>query len=369
MSVDLDRLLATVVDSDASDLILKTGSQPAMKQAGKVLFLSESTVSAEDAESILKRISRSDTMERFEKHGEADFAFEHPERGRFRVNVFRGAGRISIVMRQVKNIIPSFAELNLPEKQFTRFANLERGLVFVTGITGSGKSTTLASIVDAINNTRNKHVLTLEDPIEYRFGDNLSIINQREIGMDTRDWITGLRNAMREAPDVIMIGEIRDDETMAAAIAAAETGHLVITTLHTVNAIQTVERVMTFFPPHQHELVRLQLSLVLEGVASQRLIPCVKTGRMVPAVEILMGSPRIREILRAGHTKDLDNALQEGAQYYGTQTFNMSLKGLYDTGLIGLEDALAASDNPDDLKLAIRGVTRGSDRGLTMRVR
>lgn len=362
--IDLDRLIATIVDSDASDLILKTGSQPAMKQAGKVLFMSDERLGPEKAREILERIARPDALVRFDEKGEADFAFEHEEKGRFRVNAFRQCGEISVVMRQIKSIVPTFSELSLPDAQFQRLASLERGIVFVTGVTGSGKSTSLAAIVDTINNTRNKHILTLEDPIEYRFEDNLSVINQREVGVDTSDWITGLRNAMREAPDVIVIGEIRDADTMEAALAAAETGHLVLTTLHTVNAIQTVERVMTFFPPHQHDLVRLQLSMVLEGVASQRLIPCQQSTRMVPAVELLMASPRIREILRQGHTKDLDQALSEGAEYYGTQTFNMSLKGLYDANLVTLDDACMASDNPDDLKLAIRGVVRGTDRQI-----
>ncbi|MAG55801.1 MAG: type IV pili twitching motility protein PilT [Planctomycetes bacterium] len=359
--LDMDRVLATVVEADASDLILKTGSQPAMKQAGRVLFLAEEPVLRDDVRAVLEQIAYAEALARFDAEGESDFAFEHPNRGRFRVNAFRQSGEISIVMRQVKSVVPSFRELCLPERQFSHFAELSRGIVFVTGITGSGKSTSLAATVDSINNTRNEHILTLEDPIEYRFVDNLSLINQREVGVDTRNWITGLRNAMREAPDVIMLGEIRDTDTMEAAIAAAETGHLVLTTLHTVNAIQTVERIMTFFPPHQHELVRLQLSMTLEGVASQRLIPCVQTGRMVPAVELLIATPRIREILRAGQTHDLSAALQDGAEYYGTQTFNMSLKKLYEDGMVTLEDACAASDNADDLKLAIRGVVRGTD--------
>jgi twitching motility protein PilT len=260
--------------------------------------------------------------------------------------------------------VPSFTELCLPERQFNHFASLERGLVLITGVTGSGKSTSVAAIIDAINNTRNKHIVTLEDPIEYRFTDNLSVINQREIGLDTHSFLTGLRAAMREAPDVIMLGELRDTETMSSAIAAAETGHLVITTLHTVNAMQTVERVMTFFPPHQHDLVRFQLSTVVAGVASQRLVPCLQSARMVPAVELLMATPRTREILREGKTRELEKSLEEGAEYYGSQTFNMSLLQHLQGGRISLDDALNASDNPDDLKLALRGVTKGVDRKL-----
>lgn len=364
MPLDLDAVAAIAADADASDLLFKVGAPPAMKNTGRVSYLADDDITPEVARAWLEKIARKDAIEAFDANGECDFAYEHPTRGRFRVNAFRQSGEIAMVLRLVKSTVPDFEELGLPTDPFTKFSRLKRGLVFVTGITGSGKSTSLAATIEAINATRNEHILTLEDPIEYRFLDNLSIVNQREVGVDTRDFLCGLRNAMREAPDVIMIGEIRDQETMEAAIAAAETGHLVFSTLHTINAIQTVERIMTFFPPHQHDLVRMQLSLVLEGVASQRLIPCVKTGRMVPAVEILMGTPRIRELLREGATKQLEEALEDGAEYYGTQTFNMSLKSLYDDGRITLEDAIDNSDAPDDLQLAIRGITRGTSSSL-----
>jgi twitching motility protein PilT len=358
--MELEKLLATTVESDASDLILKTGSQPAMKVHGRILFVSDTKLTDVQAGGYLKRIATPEAVHRFETDGEADFAFQHESLGRFRVNVFRSCGEISIVLRQIKKVIATFEELKLPVKQFSYFASLERGLVFMTGVTGSGKSTALASLIEAVNNTRNEHIITLEDPIEYKFEDNLSVISQREIGIDTHDFMTGLKSAMREAPDVIMIGEIRDPATMNAAISAAETGHLVLSTLHTVNAIQTVERISTFFPPHQHDLVRTQLSMVLEGVASLRLLPCLKTHRMVPAVELLLGTPRVRELIHEGKTKDLDKALVEGNEYYGTQTFNQSLKSLCSDGYVSEEDALQASDNPDDLKLMLRGVTRGS---------
>ncbi len=356
---DLKKTLQMAVAADASDLILKTGSQPAVKVAGKVLFLSDDAISPEDGERIVAEIAPPAMKKRFEEVGEADFSFDSNDAGRFRCNLFRQAGSMGLVMRQIKNIIPAFDDLTLPVQQFTHFANLDRGIVFVTGVTGSGKSTTLAAIVDFINNTRNKHIITLEDPIEYTFKDNLSIISQREVGVDTVSFASGLRAAMREAPDVIMVGEIRDEETMQAAISAAETGHLVLTTLHTINAIQTVERIHTFFPPHQHDLVRLQLSTVLAGVASQRLLPNLKTTGMVPAIELLMATPRVKELVFEGKTLELDKALTEGQEYYGTQTFNMSLKGHYESGLVSLEDALAASDNPDDLKLIIRGIQTG----------
>jgi len=356
---DLEKILDMAVAADASDLILKAGSQPAMKVSGRVLFLSDDRLSCEEAQLVAREIAPEDCLQKFEAKGEVDFSYVGERAGRFRVNLFRQGGAPGMVMRQIKSTIPSFSELNLPSQQFAHFANLDRGIVFVTGVTGSGKSTTLAAVVDTINNTRNKHIITLEDPVEYTFEDNLSIINQREVGTDTETFATGLRAAMREAPDVIMVGEIRDNDTMTAAIAAAETGHLVLTTLHTVNAIQTVERIQTFFPPHQHGLIRLQLSTVLAGVASQRLLPCLKTAGMVPAVELLIATPRVKELVFDGKTLELDKALQEGQEYYGTQTFNMSLKGHYEQGMISLEDALAASDNPEDLKLQIRGIQTG----------
>jgi twitching motility protein PilT len=364
--MDLDRLLKTVVDSDASDLILKIGTQPAMKVHGKVLFIGSDPIRAEEFEAVLEQIATPETRARLMKAGDRDFSCEFPGIGRFRCNAFKVMGNLAVVMRHVKNSVPSFTELCLPDRQFTQFAALERGLVLVTGVTGSGKSTSVAAIIDSVNNTRNKHIVTLEDPIEYKFTGNLSVINQREVGIDTQSFVTGLRAAMREAPDIIMLGELRDTETMSAAIAAAETGHLVISTLHTVNAMQTIERVMTFFPPHQHDLVRFQLSTVLAGVASQRLVPCLTSARMVPAVELLMSTPRTREILREGKTRELEKALTEGAEYYGSQTFNMSLLAHLQAGRISLDDALNASDNPDDLKLALRGVTKGTDRRLKL---
>lgn len=362
---DLDRILGTAVASDASDIILKTGSQPALKVHGKVLFLADDRLDAASMESFVERMAGAEAKVKL-GNGECDFAYETPKCGRFRCNAFRQGGLLSIVMRHVKAAVPGFEDLYLPMRPFDEFAASARGLILITGVTGSGKTTTVASLVQRINATRNVHIVTLEDPVEFRFTDDLSVINQREIGLDTASWTSGLRAAMREAPDVIVIGEIRDSETMAAAIAAAETGHLVISTLHTVNAQQTIERVMTFFPPHQHELIRFQMATALVGVASQRLMPCRTENRMIPAVEVLLGTPRVRELLREGKTRELDKALVEGAEFYGTQTFNQSLRSLMDVGLISVEDALAASDNPEELKLAMRGISKGNERKFTI---
>ncbi len=359
--LDLDKVLMTTVRSEASDLILKVGSPPAIKTVNKVLFLSDEPVGSDELEEAARTICSPTHWQTYETKGEVDFSFQGcGELGRFRVNMFRQSGRIGLVLRQIKSVIPGFEELALPERQFLHLSSLDRGLVLVTGQTGSGKSTSLAAMLDHIIQSRNEHIITLEDPIEYLFEDNLSIVNQREVGSDTMTFATGLKACMREAPDVIMVGEIRDAATMEAAISAAETGHLVLSTLHTVNAVQTIERIFTFFPPHQHERVRMQMATVLAGVASQRLLPSLKTQGMVPAVEFLMATPRIRELLGAGDTLALEKALIDGESYYGTQTFNLSLKELVESETVSLEDALRASDNPDDLKLALRGIQTGS---------
>ena len=257
-----------------------------------------------------------------------------------------------------QNEIPSFKDLNLPVEPLKRLASLKRGLVLATGIAGSGKSTTLASMLEYVNRTMNKHIVTVEDPVEFRFEDKRSIVNQREIGVDVSSFPQALRQSLRQSPDVILIGEMRDAETVAAAISAAETGHLVFSTLHTVNAVQTVERIISFFPPHQHELIRMQLALNLAGVCSLRLVKNKDGSSMVPAVELMINTPTVRDLLEKGETRMLPKVLAEGG-YYGTMTFNQSLIRLFQAGNISLEDALGASDNPDDLKMQMRGITQG----------
>jgi twitching motility protein PilT len=294
----------------------------------------------------------------FRRFGATDIAVELPGCGRFRCNCFNQCGEIGFVFRAIKHDIPSFKDLNLPVEPLKRLASMKRGLILATGVAGSGKSTTLASMIEYVNRNMNKHVITIEDPIEFRFEDKRSIINQREIGVDVNDFNVALRQAVRQSPDVILIGEMRDPETVAAGLAAAETGHLVFSTLHTVNAVQTVERIITFFPPHQHELVRLQMALNLAGVVSLRLMKNKDGSAMVPAVELLINTPTVRELLEHGQTRMLPKALSEGS-YYGTMTFNQSLIRLFQAGNISLEDALIASDNPDELKMQMRGITQG----------
>jgi twitching motility protein PilT len=234
----------------------------------------------------------------------------------------------------------------------------------VTGTAGSGKSTTLAAMLDWINRNEARHVVTLEDPVEFLFTDDKSTFNQREVGVDTTSFAAALRSVVRQAPDVIMVGEMRDPETVASALQAAETGHLVFSTLHTVNAVQTVERILSFFPPHHHNLVRMQLAMLLEGVVSQRLITRRDGGGRVPAAEILLATPTAREMLADGRTRELTRCIEDGHEHYGSQTFNQSLAKLVKTGKIAIEEGLSASDNAEGLKLELRGIVRGGRGGL-----
>jgi len=351
--------LRIMIKENASDLVLKSHGCPAVRVAGVIRFLGDQPLAPEVLRGYADEILGERGRREFEQTGATDTAVAVPGVGRFRCNAFHQCGELGFVFRAIKSEIPSFKDLNLPVEPLKRLASLKRGLVLATGIAGSGKSTTLASMLEFVNRTMNKHIITIEDPIEFRFEDKRSIVNQREVGTDVKDFASALRQAVRQSPDVILIGEMRDAETVSAAISAAETGHLVFSTLHTVNAVQTVERIITFFPPHQHDLVRLQLALNLAGVCSLRLVKNKDATAMVPAVELMINTPTVRELLEQGQTRMLPKALQEGS-YYGTMSFNQSLIRLFQAGNISLEDALASSDNPDELKMQMRGITQGS---------
>jgi len=355
----LEEFLRLVVKEQASDLIVKTGGLPAVRVKGSIRFISDEPVTREMATAFLNKILDEDGLRHLAERGAVDAAVALQGIGRFRCNVFRQNGEPGFVFRHIRGEIPSFKDLNLPVEPLKKLAGLKRGLVLATGVAGSGKSTTLASMGDYVNRTMNRHIVTIEDPVEFLFEDRRSIVNQREIGRDCPDFASALRYAVRQSPDIIYIGEMRDRETVEAAISAAETGHLVFSTLHTVNAVQTVERIITFFPPHQHELVRLQLALNLAGVISLRLIKVKNESGLMPAVELRMNTPTVRELLAQGLTRQLTKALAEG-QYYGTMTFNQSILKLHEPGNISFEEAMAASDNPDELKLLMRGITSGS---------
>ena len=348
-----------MVKERASDLILREGERPSMRIEGKIRFMSDERFSHEDAEALLAAILSPEDIAAFRVLMEKDVAFVVPGTGRFRANLSMQRRRAALVFRHVQERIPTLEELHLPVAPIARLARLQRGLVLVTGIAGSGKSTTLAAMLEYMNEHTERHVVTVEDPIEFVFRDKRCAITQREIGIDTADYGTALKHVVRQTPDVILLGEMRDRETIEAAMQAAETGHLVLSTLHTVNAAQTVERIISFFPPHQHQTIRLQLALSLEGVVSQRLLTRRAAAGRVPAVEILLGTPTVKELLLEGRTREIPKALDEGRQQYGSQTFNQSLRQLVADGLIEYDDALSAADNPDELTLEMRGISKG----------
>ncbi len=359
MNEDVLTHFRTMVQEQASDLILRTGHRPVARVEGNIRFLADEAFTEEQAEHLLEEILGEEDLVLFRKTHEKDTAVLIPGVGRFRANLLQQRRRTAFVFRYVKEVVPTLEELHLPPGPVQRLAMLHRGLVLVTGVAGSGKSTTLAAMIEFMNRNTQRHVVTIEDPIEFVFRDELCAITQREIGIDTSDYHRALKAVVRQTPDVILVGEMRDIETVSAALMAAETGHLVLATLHTVNAVQTMERIISFYPPHQHHTVRLQLALTLEGVVSQRLITRRTMAGRVPAVEILLGTPTVKEMVLEGRTRELPQALEEGHEYYATQTFNQSLVQLVRLGLIDYEDALAAADSPDELKLALRGITKG----------
>jgi twitching motility protein PilT len=361
--MNIREVLRAMVQLKSSDLFLKVGGPPRVRIDGAVRQLGNTSMTKDDMRDAFVVLVEEHAKELFKKGHECDCSFEDPDIGRFRVNCFMQRGNIGFVLRHVKSDIPDFRGLGLPQEQFERIALLRRGLILVTGITGSGKSTTLASMIQYMNKSVNRHVVTIEDPIEYSYVDERCLINQREIGIDTRDFKSALRNAMREAPDVILVGEMRDVETVNAAIDAAETGHLVLSTLHTINAQQTMERIINFFPPYQHSLVRMQLSLVFQAVISQRLIPRKDSPGRVPGLELMIATPTIKQMIEEGRTPDLGAAIRDST-HFGCMTFNQSLFSLYEQGHISREDALANSDNPEEMEMMFRGIQRGNSTQL-----
>ena len=353
--LDLDRLLAYAVERNASDVHIKVGSPPFIRIDGRLERIDHPPVSPVETERIAFAIMPKQRAEEFLATSDADFAYSVSGLGRFRVNVMRQRGSVGLVLRRVQSDIPSFEELGLPPV-VRKLAEHERGLVLVTGPTGSGKTTTLGSMIDYINETQKKHIVTVEDPIEILHADKASIVNQREIGTDTADFHAALKRVLRQDPDVILVGEMRDIETVKTALTAAETGHLVFSTLHTISATDSINRIIDFFPPHEQRQVRMSLGGSLRGIVSQRLVERRGGGR-IPAVEILVATGRIFDkIVNADETNEIEQIIAEG-EYYGMQTFDQSLLGIYGEGLIELREALAASTSPHDLRLMIEQFT------------
>ncbi len=357
----LQQLLAYAVKNGASDLHLTVGSPPAIRLDGEIRFVDTDALTPSDTEGFLNELMNDQQKQLFMERGDADLAHSVSGLGRFRVNVLKQRGSVGIIMRHVRGKILDFATLNLPPA-LNKIADIPRGLILITGTTGSGKSTTLASIVDWINQRKRMHIITLEDPIEFLHTNKKSIVNQREVTIDTKDFSVALRAAMREDPDVILVGEMRDAETFQAAISAAETGHIVFSTLHTTNCMLTIDRILDMFPSNMHQQVRSQISLQLRACISQRLVPSADGKGRVPAIEIMFNNPGIAMLIKENNLKQIPTALVAG-QEDGMQTFNISLAGLVKAGLIREADAMIASDNPDELKMNLQGIFLSSGRG------
>jgi twitching motility protein PilT len=360
--MELKEILHAAVQIGASDVLLKIAAPPGVRIHGDLVPLPDAPLM--DHERLERAVD--DLVDDFHRKRlalelQADFAYEMGDLGRFRVNVFRQRGELSAVIRVIPSHIRSVSELNLPTV-VERIAGERRGLVLVTGTTGSGKSTTLAAMIDCINQNRRCHIITIEDPIEYVHADRLSFVNQREVGYDAVSFAGALRAAMRQNPDVILVGEMRDLETIETAIMAAETGHLVMSTLHTLDAPETITRAISVFPEHQRDQVRLILASVVRGIISQRLLPHADGASMVPAVEVLVSSARVREyIADKEKLRDLREVIAQGHTTYGMQTFDQSLMGLLNEGLITRAEALANASNPADFELKLRGIASTSD--------
>jgi twitching motility protein PilT len=359
----INDLLKIAVSSGASDLHLKVGSYPMMRLNGTLVVASEE-----------KRLDRPDTeamasalfmdpqhVEKFRASQEVDLAYSVPGLGRFRCNVFQQRGTVGIVLRVIPTRIKTIDELGLPPV-LKRIAAEERGLVLVTGTTGSGKSTTLAAMIDYINTTRAAHIMTVEDPIEYLHRDHHSIVNQREVAVDTKSFSHALRSALRQDPDVILVGEMRDFETVETALQAAETGHLVFSTLHTLDATETINRIIGVFPPHQQRQVRIQLASVLKAAISQRLLPRADGLGRAAAVEVMVATAFIRDcVVDKDKTSMIHGAIAAGTSQYGMQTFDQAIFNLYQQGLVSLDEALRWASNVDEFKLKVQGISTTAD--------
>jgi twitching motility protein PilT len=353
--------LAGLVRAGASDLILRAGGRPSQRLAGRITFLPGRVPGPGPLLEVLDWLLGEQRMETWRETGSADASLQLDGLGRFRLNAYKQMGEPAIVIRRINEYAPYLGELNLPQPELERLAARKRGLVLVTGVAGSGKSTTLSGMIQHMNTTLERHVITLEDPVELLFREQECVISQREVGTDCPDFGDGLRHALRQSPDVILIGEMRDAETVTAALDATETGHLVFSTLHTVNGPQTVDRILSFYPSDQHSQVRARLADNVAGILSQRLIPLSGGEGLVPAYELLISTPHVRELLHGGKTAELARVIDMGTER-GLISFNQCLKRLVLERKVDLKDAMAASDRPEELVLALRGITSSAGR-------
>lgn len=358
----LKQMLVEMLNRRASDLHLRVGIRPHLRVNGTLEQIATDPLTIDTMEQVVGQILNEKQLERFHRKNEMDLALSVAKLGRFRINLFRQRGTTGIAVRAVNTTVPSFEELTLPPV-IKKLAHEFRGLIVITGTTGSGKSTTLAAMVEEMNSTRPVNILTVEDPIEYIYRDKKSIISQREVGGDTETFASALRHAFRQDPDVILIGEVRDLETMSIALTAADTGHLVLTTLHTLNVVETITRIVSFFPPHQHQQIRLLLAGTLKAIVCQRLLSRSDTPGRAPALEIMVNSAAVREcIMVPEKTVDIPELMAQGQVQYGMQTFDQSIMKHYKNGMISFEEAMANATNPDDFDLRLRGITGAADR-------
>jgi len=360
--MSIDDLLRIAMERKASDLHLKVGNYPYLRVDGELVPLTDQTrISAEDMLNMAFSMMSNRQKQKFKEAAELDMAYGVAGLGRFRVNVFQQRGNVGVVLRVIPTKIRALDELYLP-KIIEQICEESRGLVLVTGVTGSGKSTTLAAMIDRINSQRPEHIITIEDPIEFLHRDKKGFVNQREVEVDTASFGSALRASLRQDPDTILVGEMRDLETIGTALHAAETGHLVFSTLHTLDAVETINRIISVFPPPEQKQIRLQMAAVLKAVISQRLVRKADGTGRVPAVEVLIATEYIREcIITPEKTRLIHEALQAGVSQYGMQTFDQSLYDLYAQGHITYETALENASNPDDFKLRVQGIGSTSD--------
>lgn len=354
----IHRLLEAECKYNASDLHLKVGAPPLLRIKGEIRPLDLPPLSPQEVKDLIYPIMREEQRVVFEDTGDMDFAYSLPGMGRFRINVFRQRGQVSVAIRRVQIRIPSFEELHLPPVM-RDIASHHQGLVIVSGITGSGKSTTLAAMIQHINTTRRCHIVTIEDPIEYLFRDEKAFINQREIGIDVSSWSTALKYVVRQDPDVILIGEMRDTETFAAGLTAAETGHLVFGTLHSSTVAQTFGRILDLFPRDRHPLIRNSLAFNLRAIISQKLLPSIKEGvDRVPACEIMLVNATIRKLIREEEDEKIADAIRIGREE-GMQDYTESLRQLVENELVDRQTALEVAPNPEALRMALKGISTG----------
>jgi len=356
--MNITEILQTMIKSGISDIHFKADSSPLIRLHGKLMPTKTQSLSPKNIEELAYSLMSKEQQTKFEQENELDMSYSIEGLSRFRINIYRQRGTPALTLRVVPTKIKTFEELNLPATVLKKLSSEPRGLILITGVTGAGKTTTLNSMLDSINTNFNYNIVTVEDPIEFCHKDKKSSISQREVGTDTKSFKNALKYVLRQDPDVVVMGEMREFDAMSAGITAAETGHLVISTIHTIDSVQTIDRIIDSYPEHQQKQVRSQLSNVLKGAIGQRLCHTVDGEGRIPAIEILVGNSTIRKLIIENKTQDIYKAMELGG-YYSMQTFDQSLQKLCQENKITLEEALDKSTNPEDLKLKLKGITGG----------